>query len=225
MDSHRDKHNIVSVSAPTTIAVRMEADHQADDCGRIAANLYEVLATGKYDRCSVLPIPATIEEWLRDHRTARKRSAMAVRRGYQFRTIRRHEHADDIYAINTSASHRQGRPMSAGYHERPTDTPLPAYACPRHAIRTYGVLAREGNLVAYLWMYRAGELALVSSILGHADYLADSIMYLLFAGALEQEIHAGAGAIVYNRHDSGTDGLRFYKERCGLEETLVEWLL
>jgi hypothetical protein len=115
--------------------------------------------------------------------------------------------------------------MSPGYHARPSSAPDSTPLCPLHGVHAYGVFAPDGPLVAYLWMYRAGDLALVSSILGHADYLADSIMYLLFAGALEQEIHAGAGAIVYNRHDSGTDGLRFYKERCGLEETLVEWLL
>jgi hypothetical protein len=32
------------------------------------------------------------------------------------------------------------------------------------------------------------------------------------------------GVVVYNRHDSGTDGLRWFKERVGLEETRVEWL-
>ena len=31
------------------------------------------------------------------------------------------------------------------------------------------------------------------------------------------------GVIVYNRHDSGSDGLRFYKERVGLSEQHVEW--
>jgi len=214
----------MSVAAPSTLAIGMEGDHQADGCHAIAQNLHDVLATGKYDLCSVLKIPLSIDEWLREHRTARKRAMMAVKRGHRFEVIRRHEHADDIYAINTSKPERQGRPMSAGYRERPSDTPLPAYACDRHAIRTYGVL-HDDTLVAYLWMYRAGELALVSSILGHEQFLPDGIMYLLFAGALEQEIAAGAGAVVYNRHDSGTDGLRFFKERCGLTERRVEWLL
>jgi hypothetical protein len=29
--------------------------------------------------------------------------------------------------------------------------------------------------------------------------------------------------VVYNRHDSGTDGLRWWKERCGFQEEQVEW--
>ena len=214
----------MSVAAPTAVAINLEGDHQADGCAAIASNLYDVLGGGKYDRCSVLTIPADVDVWLDDHRTARKRAARAARLGYRFSLVKRHEHADDIYAINTSASERQGRPMSLGYRQRPSETPLPAYACERHAIRTYGVLSGR-TLVAYMWLYRAGELALVSSILGHADHLDNGIMYLLFAGVVDEEIKFGHGSIVYNRHDSGTDGLRFYKTRCGLEERLVEWCL
>ena len=49
-------------------------------------------------------------------------------------------------------------------------------------------------------------------------------MYLLFAGALTRETLAGPGMVVYNRHDSGTDGLRFFKERLGFVETPVVWM-
>jgi hypothetical protein len=48
-------------------------------------------------------------------------------------------------------------------------------------------------------------------------------MYLLFAGALAHEI-GEPGFVVYNRWDSGTDGLRFLKERLGFSEQEVEWL-
>jgi hypothetical protein len=50
-------------------------------------------------------------------------------------------------------------------------------------------------------------------------------MYLLWQGMVASEgFVAPDGFIVYNRHDSGTDGLRFYKERVGLQETEVAWL-
>lgn len=113
--------------------------------------------------------------------------------------------------------------MTKPYSERPSATPLPAYACDRHAIRTYGVLAPGGRLAAYLWLYRSGELALISSILGHDDHLTFGVMYLLVVGTIEAEIAYGRGALVYNRHDSGQDGLRFFKERIGLVECRVEW--
>jgi hypothetical protein len=35
----------------------------------------------------------------------------------------------------------------------------------------------------------------------------------------------GDGVFFYNRHDSGTDGLVFYKERIGLRKGVVEWTL
>ena len=113
--------------------------------------------------------------------------------------------------------------MTAGYTQPTEFAPLPEYPCERHAIRVTGVWTGHDELVAYLVMHRAGELALVSQILGHADYLADEIMFLLFAAALEREIEHAPGIVVYNRHDSGTDGLRFFKERLGFEEAPVEW--
>lgn len=205
------------------ISLEVECPHERDGCRSHARNLLEVLDNGRYDRCSVMKLPRSLDEWMGEHRTARKRGARAGRLGYRFKTILRHERVDEVFAINTSMPDRQGRPMSKGYHERPSETPLPAYACDRHAIHTYGVVDDSDVLVAYLWMYRAGDLALVSSILGHAEHLDNGVMYLLMAGAIGQELERGPGLLVYNRHDSGTDGLRFYKERCGLEERLVRW--
>lgn len=207
----------------TATRIRLEAacDHAA--CAEFAFPLHRQLANGGYDRCSVMPIPTTVDEWRAANRTARKRANRAERLGYHARTIRREDHADAIYAINTSAPERQGRPMSDGYLQRPSDAPLPEYPCGRHGVHTYGVLDATGELRAYLWVYRAGELALVSSILGHADHLANDVMYLLFqhAGAAE----AGEpGFFVYNRHDSGTDGLRYFKNKLGFGEAHVEWL-
>jgi hypothetical protein len=68
-------------------------------------------------------------------------------------------------------------------------------------------------------------LALVSQILGHADHQDNGIMYLVAQGMLEWEASvAPDGFVVYNRHDSGTDGLRWFKERLGFREVPVEWL-
>jgi len=191
-------------------------------CRDIASGLLDQLRQG-YEHCSVLQIPEAIDDWRADHRSARKRAARARRFGYRFQPINRSLYTDDIWAINTSATHRQGRPMTASYRRRPSDAPLPAYACARHSVRTYGVL-RGDRLRAYLWLYRAGDLALVSSILGHASDLADGIMFLLFDGVLEAETWHTPGVMVYTRHDSGTDGLRFFKERLGFAAAEVAWL-
>jgi hypothetical protein len=211
------------VSALAT-AVRLELGGCRDSsCIALYEPLHGQLATGRYDVCSVLPMPDSLDEWRSEHRTARKRANRAERLGFHFAEIERHRYADDIYEINTSLEERQGRPMSAGYHERPSASPDAPSSCPRHVIRRYGVLSGR-RLVAYLWLYRSGDLALVSSILGHGDYLRFDIMYLLFQGMLEHEIPHG-GFVVYNRHDSGTEGLRYFKTRCGFSAMEVEWAL
>lgn len=193
----------------------------SEECDAFSLPLLGQLVNGGYDECSVLPLQNP-SVWRQEHRTARKRSDRAHRIGYRFELVQRHRYADDIHAINTSAESRQGRPMSAGYKIRPGDTPDPPYCCRRHGVHPYGVQL-DGKLVAYTWVYRCGELALVSQILGHADHLENGIMFLLFEGAVLYEDTLG-GVFVYNRHDSGTDGLRWFKERLGFRPELVEWL-
>ncbi len=194
-------------------------------CDEFAGPLYLQMSGGKYDECAVLRIPAWIGTWWADHRTARTRAGRATARGYTFDFIKRHERAAEIHAINTSTPERQGRPMSSGYHQWPTETALPDYDCTRHAVRTYGIEDKTGTLVAYCVIYRAGQLVLVSQILGHADHLKNEIMYLLIAWVISLERRRGPWEfLVYNRYDSGTDGLRFFKDRCGFEPTRVEWL-
>lgn len=194
-------------------------------CEHADSSLYRQMSSGAYQDCSVVPIPASLDEWRSEHKTARKRADRCYSRGYVAATLEREKFADDIYAINISASHRQGRPMTGGYLHHTEFSPLPHYPCARHAVRTTGVWAPDGHLVAYLVMLRQGDLALVSQILGHAAHLENEVMWLLFEHALDREIRADSdGFVVYNRHDSGTDGLRWWKERVGLRETRVEWL-
>jgi hypothetical protein len=47
-------------------------------------------------------------------------------------------------------------------------------------------------------------------------------MWLLIAGLVEAESPLG-GYAVYNRADSGTAGLVWFKTRCGFLPTAVEW--
>jgi len=211
----------MSVVATEVTTISLELGH-GHVCNEFAGPLWLQLSDGDYDLCSVMPIPRSVREWRADHRTARKRADRAERLGYRFVRVRRDERANEIYLINTSLGTRQHRPMSEGYLRRPSVTPDPRYPCARHGVHPYGVEAEDGRLVAYLWLYRAGALGLVSQILGHGGYLAHGVMYQLWQGMLSAEKFE-PGYIVYNRHDSGTDGLRFYKERVGLAETPVRW--
>jgi hypothetical protein len=190
--------------------------------GENAVPLLEQMSSGKYDLVSVLEIPRDIDEWRSEHNTARKRANRAYRRGYVTEDLG-FTGGTEWDAINRSAPFRQGRPMSAGYLNPTQFSRLPDYPCPVHATRVSGCYDPDGGLVAYLVMLRAGDLALVSQILGHADVLKDEIMFPLFQHALARETHT-PGLVVYNRHDSGLPTLTRFKEWFGFEERQVEWL-
>lgn len=194
-----------------------------DLCREVTDGLYATLSNGNYNwPVSILTL-ADMNAYAAEHRTARKRAARAGRLGYTFEQISRAGHADDIYAINTSKPERQGRPMTDGYRRRQEFAPLPDYPCPRHRIDEYGVLSGT-RLVAYLVMYVCGEVALVSQILGHADHEPGDVMYLLALGAFNATIErSGPVVAFYNRWDSGTDGLRYFKERLGFQPGRVTW--
>ena len=222
------------VDAPVRLGIDLVGDHPRrgyDACHSFAHPLHAQLSSGKYDVCATMPLPRSRKAWEAEHRTARKRAWRAASMGYVVYPLEREKWAEDIHSINTSRPRRQGRPMTNGYNQRPTESALPDYPCKLHAIRNYGVYCLETDsgmlrerVVAYLTMYRAGDLALVSQVLGHADHEPNGIMYLLFRHALEAEGAIAPGVCVYNRWDSGTDGLRFLKARIGFEETPVEWL-
>lgn len=214
----------MSTLVDTRTVLRLEAGCDHASCAELAFKIHAQLDEPKYrDGISLMAMPGTIEEWRSEHRTARKRADRAERLGYRFDEIDRSQLNDDIHEINTSLPERQGRPMSDGYTRRHSHGPLPAYPCDRHAIHTYGVIAGK-KLVAYMTLYRVGDLSMVSMILGHGDHLANDIMYLLFAEMITR--HAGAGGwIFYNRHDSGKAGLVYFKERLGFRATDIGWEL
>lgn len=194
-----------------------------EGCAPFAAKLHAQLAGGAYDWPASILLLDDPAAWIAEHRTARKRAAHGRRLGYVAEPIDRSQHLDEIYAINTSLPERQGRPMAAAYLERPEHSRLPTYRCPRHRIEEWGIMSPEGVLVAYLVLYLCGELVMVSSILGHGDHMQNDVMYLLMLHALERA--PLPATVFYNRHDSGTDGLRYFKERLGFQPTRVEWVL
>ena len=201
-------------------------------CAPLAERTHAQLDTPAYTSGVSVQTLTSGEEWRLMHRTARRRAARAARLGYRFAEVDLSRHNDAVHAINTSLPTRQGRPMTAGYQTRHDRGPLPSQPCARHRVHTYGVLDRPrldelsgpdgGELRAYTVVHRVGELALISMILGHGAHLDRDIMYLLMQGLIDDQAPAG-GTLFYNRHDSGTDGLRYYKTRCGFRPADVTW--
>lgn len=194
-----------------------------DHCLKMAWELRHQLEPSYAKGAAVMPLTGTFKQFRGRHRTARRRALHALAHGYTAGLIDREDHVDDIFEINTSAESRQGRPMANAYLEAPRYGPNPK-VCDRHHVYTYGVHSAAGPLVGYLWLYRSGGLALVSSILGHAYHLPKNVMYLLYLHMLDHQWPLG-GTVMYNLWNSGTDGLRFFKERVGLYESDVEWAL
>lgn len=173
---------------------------------------------------SIMRSPTDVDQYLTEHRTFRKRVLRARRKGYHVRPIEPRDHFGELLAINRSTPRRQGRAMSESYTDlRPTTAPMQRYLCPLHNIVMYGVFSEQDRLVGYATMYRCGDLLHVSQFLGHASFLDDGIMYLLVADILERNA-PWPSVLFYNRHDSGTDGLRFFKERIGLRGGNVQWI-
>lgn len=198
----------------------------APACGTFAAELHEQLSSGRYDWPVSVLVLDDFDAYIAAQRTARKRAARATRLGYTTKKICRADHVEEIHAINTSLTERQGRPMSDSYLERPVFSPLPIYDCWRHRIDEWGVSTAAGELVGYLVLYTSGDMAMISQILGHGAHLKDDVMYQLVTHALRETTeNAGPLTVFYNRHDSGTEGLRYFKERLGFQATRIEWRL
>jgi hypothetical protein len=109
------------------------------------------------------------------------RGTKATNRGYIARPFRPAEHAAAIWDIVHSSTERQGRPIAEMFRERPKDWPFPSYADfthPEYRDICVGVFLGD-TLVAYLLGKRVGSHVQYDEILGHAEHVANDIMYLL----------------------------------------------
>lgn len=204
------------------IEVDLGLGHDAPGCRALADRLYVVLHPKYGAGASAMPLPRRYDEYLAAHRTARKRAQRCRALGYSFGPVTRSMYEDDIFEINNSKAERQGRLMDPAYRTKQSYRNDPEVVCPWHANYFYGVVDADGRLRAYTWTYRCGDLLMLSTILGHGDHLKNDVMYELVTGVIAS--HAN-GTLFYNLHRSGTDGLRYFKERLGLSPTDIAWRL
>jgi hypothetical protein len=141
----------------------------------------------------------------------------ALRAGYIFQPVDLNDHVGEIDAIHRSAPERQGKAIDPAYVKR-----LDRYPVNEH--NAYYGIVRDGKLVAYLWVVRSGQLALLNRIMGHADYLRDGIMYMLVTSYIAGECDAGGQHVVmYDTWFGASEGLRLFKSRCGFRPFRVIW--
>ncbi|MFK3741315.1 hypothetical protein [Massilia sp. TN1-12] len=129
-------------------------------------------------------------------------------RGYACRPIERNAHADEIHAINTSLATRQGRPMDAHYLEKTTHfETLPHWD-------HYGVLDRDGRLVAYANIARYGNFSAFSQLMGLRNN--DGIMHLLVVDIVTRLLaRRDVRYVMYDTFFGAQPGLRQFKTMLG----------
>lgn len=140
----------------------------------------------------------------------------ARKRGYMVAPIDRNAYADQIYAINTSLTERQGRPMTAAYTERVQHfDQLPNY-------RYYGVLAPCGKLVAYANLGLYGDFAVLSQLMGYRNN--DGAMHLLIVDLVSSLITEGrARFLMYDTFFGASAGLQSFKRMLGFQPHYVSY--
>ena len=142
----------------------------------------------------------------------------ALRRGFIFQEIDQNSYIDDIHAINTSVSERQGRPMDPAYFERPTH-----YDKKPH-FRYFGILNSDGALVAYCNIATYGNFAATDRLLGYKNN--DGTMYLLLVEIICKLIDdSQVQYFMYDTFLGAQEGLRNFKRRLGFQPYRVHYSL
>ena len=95
------------------------------------------------------------------------------------------------------------------------------------AFKYYGIVNEDNVLVAYCYIGFFGGFALVSTLLGHKNFLNDGIMYLMMIEMNKIIFNVykkkGYEFIVYDTFFGATDGLKKFKEKLGYRAYKVEW--
>lgn len=134
----------------------------------------------------------------------------ALKRGYVFTEIDRNRYVDDIHEINTSLDNRQGRPMESHYTSKQQH-----YESLAH-FRYYGILNREGKLVAYANIGFYGNFAAFSHMLGLRNN--DGIMHLLLVEIICKLIEARqVDYVMYDTFFGAQPGMRTFKTILGFK--------
>jgi hypothetical protein len=173
---------------------------------------------------ALLALPASAEAYLASvSRLVRRQRTKALSMGYRHVQVSPSERIDEILAVNRSMPIRQGRPMASIYIDQEL---VVASLAARPTI--HAVVDREGTLQAYADVLDIGGTFTFSYLIGHADRLADGIMYLLVAEIVRDCIGArrsdGSPAwLMVDTFWGASPGLAGFKERTGFRPYRVDW--
>jgi hypothetical protein len=173
---------------------------------------------------ALLALPASGDAYLASvSRLVRRQRTKALSLGYRHVEVPPGDRVDQILAVNRSVPSRQGRPMDSIYTERER---VIASIGARPMI--HAVVDRDGTLQAYADVLDIGGAFTFSYLIGHADHLADGIMYLLVAEIVRSCIAGrrpdGTPAwLMVDTFWGASPGLASFKERTGFRPYTVDW--
>jgi hypothetical protein len=219
--------------------------HHAEEVGYLSRNGLPKIAWAAIDLDKYGAIEEFVAQCRKVHKGNAVRDALKARkRGdegkfFDFRSLN-----PDGGAINTSTPARQGRPMtpymmrgveeSGGYPARIDSPSIPGHAA--SWVRGFGLFRRlEGHrqgdvvsdeqLLAYISLRRLGNFAYYGAIIGHADHLADGIMYKLHLDLIGTLFAARGDAAGADASLACLRGIRYvgYADFYGIRPGLLMW--
>jgi len=134
----------------------------------------------------------------------------AEKRGYYLSQFLPGQYLDDILDIYYSVPVRQGKFMSA----------FNRVGWSRVGI-CMGVF-RMGKLVAFANPLKMGNMTVLSSIMGHSEYLKDGVMFLLMDGIMRT---LTTKWLMYDTFLGNSEGLKYFKMKFGFRAFNVRWCI
>jgi hypothetical protein len=147
----------------------------------------------------------------------------ARKRGYVYHGFDYNNYLQDIYEINTSKSVRQGKPMTSSYTIYPTPIHSKYQGCDNHTYFWAGGF-KDGKMYAYCAVAVVNELAIINTILGHADALTDGIMNGLINYLVQVcRVVYGVKYLNYLTMENSSESLQAFKRHVGFESYTVSF--
>lgn len=174
---------------------------------------------------ALLELPRTFEDYLREHKDARKRRNKCIKLGYRFGLIEPEDYLEDILAINGSSPERQGTTVRKEYLEPDLVRSYFDQICGTIA----GIFREDGVLVAYHHFTICGGACVSNRIFGHADHLRSGIMYYLMTESVRLliDFRNKNGYPIWTMYDTiwgASQGMLRFKTRLGYESYNVNWI-
>jgi hypothetical protein len=171
-------------------------------------------------------LPSSFDEYFAAiEGSARRNHRKAARTGHEVREFAYRDHRDDVHAIVGSSSSRQGQ-LPPDFMGEVLEHANPSSIDPTHAYRHFGVF-RDGALLAFADLFVAGEVAMLTTILGHAGHQSDGIVPQLIIEMARRILneHPTARFYTYGTYFGASEGLRRFKRRFRFSPHRIEWVL